>query len=256
MSTVGIVVPAFRPDPRKLSTYVRTLDDHLAPTTLRIELDDPAPGVLDRLADLPASVNAVPYRRGKGAAITDGFEALGTDVLAFADADGSTPATSLSDVVAPLLSGEADVSVGSRRHPRSIVESHQTRARRRMGDVFAWTARLLLEADLYDYQCGAKAITAGAWEVVRPHLYEPGFAWDIEFVAIAGALDHRIREVPVTWCDQPDSTVSPLRTALSLGTSLFTARHRAKRLQDDPFHRALPDDDPTALVDRPTRPER
>ncbi|WP_254537636.1 glycosyltransferase [Halomarina litorea] len=250
MPTVGLVIPAFSPDPRALSTYVRALDEYLAPETIRIELDDPTPELVGRLADLPATVNAFPYRRGKGAAITDGFEALDTDILAFADADGSTPARSIVDVVTPLLTGEVDVCVGSRRHPEAVVQSHQTHARRRMGDAFAWLARRALEADLYDYQCGAKALTRDAWVTVRQHLYEPGFAWDIEFVAIAAAFEYRIREVPVTWCDSPNSTVSPVRTAVSMGRSLLTARHRAKRLQDHGLHRALPADDTTALVDR------
>ena len=250
MPTIGLVVPAFRPDPDELSAYVGALDEHLSPRTIRIELDDPEPALIDRLADLPATINAVPYRRGKGAAITDGFEALDTDVLAFADADGSTPAASLADVLAPLSTGEADVSVGSRRHPRSVVENHQTRARRRMGDAFARLARLLLEAKLYDYQCGAKALTADAWEATRRHIYEPGFAWDIEFVAVAAALGYRIEEVPVTWCDRPNSTVSPVGAAVSMGRGLLAARHRANRLQDDRLSRALASDAATALVDR------
>ena len=238
-TAVGLVVPAYRPDVDRLAAYVRALREELAPVTVRVELDAPTEGVRDSLAGLPASVNAVPYRRGKGAAVTAGFEALETDVLAFADADGATPARSLADVVALVREGETDLAVGSRRHPKAEVATHQTFARRYMGDIFAWVARRLLEVDLYDYQCGAKAMAAGAWDRVREHIYEPGFAWDVELVAVAGALDLRVTEVPVEWYDRPGSTVSPVRDSVRLARALLGARHRAKRLRDSRLHAAI-----------------
>ena len=39
--TVGVVVPAYRPDVEELSAFVRALQDVLSPATLRIEVDDP-----------------------------------------------------------------------------------------------------------------------------------------------------------------------------------------------------------------------
>ncbi|MBX0285661.1 glycosyltransferase [Haloarcula salinisoli] len=251
-TTVGVVIPAFRPDIAELRRYVTAIEETLAPETVVIELDSPSDGVAAELDDLPAVVETVPYRRGKGAAITAGFEYLETDVLVFADADGSTPADSLSAVVDPVTDGEADLSVGSRRHPESEVGSHQTFARRFLGDGFAWLAGTLLTVSLYDYQCGAKAITAAGWGQVRSHLYEPGFAWDVELAAIAGALDLRVAEVPIHWEDRPGSTVSPVRDSLALFRALLSARHRAKQLSDDRLHTAIAArrEQPTALVER------
>ncbi|MEF8852983.1 MAG: glycosyltransferase [Haloarculaceae archaeon] len=248
--SVGIVIPAFRPDVDRLGAYVHDVRAELAPDALRIEVDDPSEDVAGALADLPATVSVSPYRRGKGAAVTAGFEALETDVFAFADADGSTPPGELGRVVDAV--GEADLAVGSRRHPDATITSHQTFARRFLGDGFAWLARRLLDADLYDYQCGAKALTREAWEAVRAHLYEPGFAWDVELVAMAGALELAVAEVPITWEDMPGSTVSPLRTSLRLGRALFVARHRAKQIRNSRVHNAIAatHEDPTALVER------
>jgi glycosyltransferase involved in cell wall biosynthesis len=246
------VVPAYRPDVDRLAAYVRSLREELDLDTVRIELDAPENGVPAGLTDLPAEVHTVPYRRGKGAAITNGFEALSTDVLAFADADGATPADSVADVIAPVRDGIVDLAVGSRRHPDAIVDAHQTLARRYLGDGFAWLARRLLEVDLYDYQCGAKAIDAAAWEAVRQHLYEPGFAWDVELIAIAGAVDLSVAEIPIEWHDRPGSTVSPVRDSLRLGRALVASRHRAKRLRNDPLHTALAAhrEDEQALVEQ------
>jgi glycosyltransferase involved in cell wall biosynthesis len=249
---VGLVVPAYRPDVDRLAAYLREVCEVLDPAEIRVELDAATPDVREALAGVPATVNAVPYRRGKGAAVTAGFEALETDVLAFADADGSTPPASLVAVVDPVRSGEADCAVGSRRHPDATVASHQTFARRFMGDAFAAVARRLLDVPLYDYQCGAKAITAAGWARVREHLYEPGFAWDVELIAAAGAMDLRVAEVPVEWHDRPGSTVSPVRDSLRLGRALLAARHRARRIRDSRLHAAIADrrEEAPALVEQ------
>lgn len=251
-ASVGLVLPAFRPEIDRLGPYVRSIHDRLSPDTIRIEVDDATDDVRSKLASLPASVNAVPYRRGKGAAITDGWESLDTDVLAFADADGSTPASSLTDVIDQVRDGAADLATGSRRHPDSTVATHQTFARRFMGDGFAWLARRLLAVPLHDYQCGAKAISANGWHAVREHLYEPGFAWDVELLAMAGALDLSVAEVPIEWHDKPGSTVSPIRDSFRLAQALVRSRHRAKQLSDDRLHRAIASrrETPTALVEK------
>jgi hypothetical protein len=241
--SVGIVVPAYRPDADRLGAYLRALDDRLAPAVIRVELDAPRPGVRDRLGSLPECVEvaAADARRGKGAAITAGFEALESrvGVLGFADADGSTPADSVAAVVDAVTDGGADLAAGSRRHPDADVQSHQTFARRRLGDGFAWLARRFLDEGLYDYQCGAKALTTDTWRAVRPHLYEPGFAWDIELIAVANAVGRTIVEVPVRWEDHPESTVSTIGTTLRLARALVTARHRARLLREDRLHELL-----------------
>ncbi|QCC48579.1 glycosyltransferase [Halobellus limi] len=241
--SVGIVVPAYRPDPERLGGYLHALDEHLDPAVLRVEVDAPRSDLRERLGALPDCVefSTADARRGKGAAITAGFEALSdaVDVLAFADADGSTPADSFAAVVDAVASGEFDLATGSRRHPDADVASHQTFARRRLGDGFAWLARRFLDVQLYDYQCGAKALTAETWRSVRAHLYEPGFAWDIELLSVAGALDCRIGEVPVRWEDRPESTVSTVGTTLRLARALVTSRHRARLLREDRVHELL-----------------
>ena len=250
--TLGLVIPAYQPDVDRLQSYTEELAAELDPEEIRLELDAADDETVDQLADLPVTVNAVPYRRGKGAAVTAGFEELETEILAFADADGSTPPTELARVIDTVADGRADLAVGSRRHPEASVSAHQTFARRRLGDSFAWLARRMLAVSLYDYQCGAKAITADGWETVRSHLYQSGFAWDIELVAMAGALELRVEEVPVKWHDMPGSTVSPIRDSLRFARTLVVVRHRAKQLRNSRLHTAIAERraPPEALVEK------
>ena len=253
--SLGLVVPAYRPDVDALEHYIAELRETLSPATIRIELDNSPRDIEAALGSIGDDVvlGTAPERRGKGAAITHGFEQLSTDVLAFADADGSTPAASVSEVIEPVRLGDAALSVGSRRHPDATVRSHQTLIRRRLGDAFAYVAGKLLDVALTDYQCGVKAVSRTAWEDVRYHLYERGFAWDVELIAITAARGHRVVEIPIVWEDQPGSTVSPIRTTLGMGRGLLAARHRARLMKGDPLHGAVDAwrDDRTPLVPRP-----
>ncbi|MEF8813140.1 MAG: glycosyltransferase [Halovenus sp.] len=254
---VGIVVPAYRPDVGVLTEYVAALTDRIGPETIRIELDAPADGVREQLADLPATVNTVDARRGKGAAITAGFEALETETLAFVDADGSTPAPEVGRIVATPLEDPVDLAVGSRRHPDATVTTTQSPVRESLGDGFAWLARRCLEVQLYDYQCGAKAITAEGWQQVRRELTEPGFAWDIELLAVASAVGLRVQEVPIEWHDHPESTVAPVRTSIQLASALVRARQRARRRDASALQRVLNRvvDSQQSLVERNVPPQ-
>jgi hypothetical protein len=260
--SLGIVVPAYRPDVDRLRSYVAALDERLAPERTLIELDAPRSGVVEVLENGPATVVVAERRRGKGAAITAGFDRLlgatagdrshgsavgarsgdghdgsdeaaesAIDTVAFFDADASTPPASAAAVVAPVLAGTCDLAVGSRRHPDASVERHQTRGRRRLGDWFAWLARRLVEPSLYDYQCGAKALSATVWRDVREDLREPGFAWDLNCLVRAAALGYRIEEVPISWHDRPRSTVPPARTAIALAYGLYRAHKRTRRAE-------------------------
>lgn len=236
---VGIVIPAYRPDPERLSAYVTELHETLAPARLHVELDCPTRAVLAALESTPASVRISRERRGKGAAITAGFEHLDTSILAFADADGSTDAAMLKRVVTPVLKGQTNLAVGSRRHPDATVVGHQTRVRGYLGDGLARVARLILPVDLYDYQCGAKAIDRSTWEEIRGGLISPGFAWDIEVISLVAAAGGSVEEVPIVWEDQPGTTVPILRTTGSFLVALLRAYHRRSLARGGALHDPL-----------------
>ncbi|GAA0656183.1 glycosyltransferase [Salarchaeum japonicum] len=241
--TVGLVLPAYEPDTGKLRSYVDALLDVLEPAVVRIELDAPGGSSLSFPEYDAVEVNVVGERRGKGLAITQGFESLDTNVLAFADADGSTPADSIADVVRAV--DDADVAVGSRRHPESRIQTHQSVLRRKLGDAFAWGSRVLLPVTLSDYQCGAKALTRDAWHTARDFLYEPGFAWDVELVTVADARGLDIAEVPVEWEDDPRSTVDTRETVKELARTVISLRGRYASIADGTEHLSR-----TRLVER------
>lgn len=227
--TLGIVIPAYEPDLDLLVAYLEELDAQLAPDRIRVELDAGTPEMEKILTALGADVHRVDQRRGKGQAITDGFDALDTEILLFLDADGSTTVPSVDKLMGPMRGG-ADVSVGSRRHPDAEIRSEQGSIRGLLGDALVHLARTVLGVDLHDFQCGAKAVTRAAWERIRPHMRVRGFAWDLEFIALASAQGFEIHEVPVVWEDKPGSSVRVVQDTADFLLQLARIRRRVSAI--------------------------
>jgi hypothetical protein len=70
------------------------------------------------------------------------------------------------------------------------------------------------------------------WQSIQPHITETGFAWDLEVIAIAEALNHSIEEIPVVWDDDPDSTVNPVSTTFSMARALVSIRYRINTIDE------------------------
>jgi len=134
-NSIGVVIPAYKPDMPVLESYIEQIRSSLSPETIRIEFDAPLQDDIDHFENEIVEIGVSQQRRGKGAAIMAGFDALETDIYLFADADGSVPATSLADIIQPIIDESADVSIGSRRHPSSDIVTHQTVFRRFWGCI-------------------------------------------------------------------------------------------------------------------------
>jgi cellulose synthase/poly-beta-1,6-N-acetylglucosamine synthase-like glycosyltransferase len=92
--TIGVTIPAYRPDISQINQYIKSIRDLDFIDTIHIELDKPSVVDVSSIVGFD-SMNTVEERRGKGKAITAGFDFLSTDVFVFADADGAIPANSL-----------------------------------------------------------------------------------------------------------------------------------------------------------------
>lgn len=226
--SIGVVIPAYKPDAPVLREYIEEISEAIEPETIRVEIDCPESETVSRIekAEAEIEISSSSNRRGKGKAVMDGFNDLSSDILVYADADGSVPASSLIEVIESIQNGSADASIGSRRHPSSDIVKHQTIIRRLLGNCFARAARRMLSVQCQDYQCGAKAVHAEAWSSIGEHCSKTGFAWDIEFLSLAESLDYEISEVPVEWDDHPESTVSTVSTSIELGKALLDLRRR------------------------------
>lgn len=186
-----------------------------------------------------ARVVGLDQNGGKGEAVRRGLLAAvddGAPVVAFLDADLSTPVAEMRRVLAALDDREdVDVAMGARVAllGRAIERSP---ARHYLGRVFATAASTVLGVRVYDTQCGAKAFRVTA--ALRDALTTPfssRWAFDVELLArLLWHGDSRgFVEVPLaSWRDVKGSKLSPkamVRAGVDLIRIAASARHDRRR---------------------------
>ena len=133
---------------------------------------------------------------GKGYAVRFGFSKAGGDVIGFMDAGGDLKASSLPLMLEQFEFLNADVVVGSKRHPDSKVEYPFIRKILSFG--YQKFTKILFGLDIRDTQVGMKIYSRKLLEDVLPRLLVKQFAFDIEMLAVAYHLGYRkIYEAPV-----------------------------------------------------------
>ncbi len=170
------------------------------------------------------SGKAEAVRRG----MRDAVEA-GAGVVGYLDADLSTPPHELATIGAALERPGVEVAIGARVALLG-TDIERSPVRHYLGRVFASLASLILQARIYDTQCGAKLFRATP--ALSAALSEPfisRWAFDIELLGrlLAGSAGvpplplSAIVEVPLhTWHDVKGSKLTPFamgRTLLELG---------------------------------------
>ena len=173
--------------------------------------DDTAAAASDAGRGWPAvRVLSLGQNTGKGAAVRAGMLAAVGARRLFTDADGATPIAELARLEVALDAG-ADVAIGSRAVRAASVTVRARPSRIVAGRVFNWLTGHLGLPGIVDSQCGFKAFTAEAADVLFPRLTTRGFGFDVELLLLARCRGLRIAEIAVNWEDQTGSKVGVLR---------------------------------------------
>jgi dolichyl-phosphate beta-glucosyltransferase len=180
---------------------------------------------VDRVAGQRIHHQVVSCRtRGKGAAVRAGILRTRAPLVGYCDADLSTPPTMVDPAVKLIREGW-DVVLGSRRAegaryvvPRSPLRQFGSWSFQRLAQKYV--------AGVADTQCGFKMFRGDAGRQIFLQTRTDGFAFDVEIVARAQRLGHRVVELPVHWSDESGSTFRPLKDGISSFRDLAVL-HRA-----------------------------
>jgi dolichyl-phosphate beta-glucosyltransferase len=160
----------------------------------------------DKVANLLVLKN--PHNCGKGYAVRHGLLQARGDLRLFLDADGSTSINHL-DTFLPEFDQGYDVVIGTRRIEGAQILVHQPIYRELLGYMGNWLIRCVLGLWRYrDTQCGFKMLTAKAAQTVAGQMRVDRFGFDFELIALAKKAGFNIKQLPVTWVNDADSSVS------------------------------------------------
>jgi putative flippase GtrA len=234
---VEIVIPVYNEAPNltaRVGELRRFLDESFPFRALVTVVDnastDETFALASQLAAGTPGVTAVHLpRKGRGYALRSAWSKSTAPVVAYMDVDLSTSLSALLPLVAPLLSGQSDVAIGT----RLARGAHVVRGPKRelISRAYNLLLRLSLRGRFSDAQCGFKALRRDSALQLLPLVKDDEWFFDTELLVTAERLGLRISEVPVDWVDDPDSRVQIVRTALNDLRGVWRISHgHARRL--------------------------
>jgi glycosyltransferase involved in cell wall biosynthesis len=167
--------------------------------------------------ELAARLSGVSYMRlgqkGRGRALRAAWTSSDARAVAYMDVDLSTDLRALAPLVAPILAGHSEASIGSRltqgsRVVRGLKREFISRSYNRL-------LRLSLHARFSDAQCGFKAFRRDVAVELLENVEDQEWFFDTELLMLCQRRGLRIHEVPVDWVDDPDSRVNITATVLA-----------------------------------------
>lgn len=230
---LSLVIPAYN-EAARISQTLAAADRYFSACAYDAEIIVVDDGSTDQTKEVvtqfqqksgtPIHLESLPKNRGKGYAVKTGMLHRATGKFRFFyDADGSTPIEEL-DRCEALFEGRADIIIGSRALPDSIIQQRQAWYREMMGRCFNRIERILGITAYTDTQCGFKGFSAEAAVLCFSHQSIDRFSFDAELLYIAVKHGLQIEELPVRWINSPNSKVNPLRDASRMFLDLFAIR--------------------------------
>lgn len=219
---VWVVIAAFNEEPR-LSATLRSVVD--AGWKNIVVVDDGSTDLTDQIASqFPCWLLQHRVNCGKGAALRTGFEfalSRGAQCIATLDADGQHQAYDIPAIVEPVLSGRADITIGSRFLGRVEDIPFHRLAVLKLATVFT---RMISGVSTTDPHNGFRAFSAAALRDMR--ITQPRFAYASEIINEIARLKLRLEEVPVTVVYTDDTLQKGQRSigAIKISTDLLASR--------------------------------
>jgi dolichyl-phosphate beta-glucosyltransferase len=158
-----------------------------------------------------------PVHRGKGFAVKTGMLQARGELIFFTDADLSTPLDDLERALTRLQADNAvDIIIGSRQHRDSLILQHQNPVRELMGKTFNRFVRGLAGLAIADTQCGFKGFRRLPAHAIFRRQKTDGFAFDVEVLLLARAMNFSLVEMPVRWSNSPESRVRVISDSIRM----------------------------------------
>lgn len=212
---MSVIIPAYNEE-KRIPKTLRSIDEYLRKQTYEYEIivvsdgsRDGTSHVVHEFTQKIKNLRLIDNKenRGKGFAVRQGMMEAKGQWRVFTDADNSTSIDQIEKML-PFAKEGYDIVIGSRDVRGAILRPPQPWIRQLLGEGFKFLRKLIVGMwDLQDTQCGFKGFSGRAARDVFPRLRIDRWAFDVEILAVARSLGYKIKEIPITWVNDPHSKV-------------------------------------------------
>ncbi len=200
---ITVIMPAYNESDvivRNVNETIRTFDNFRVNYEIIIIDDGSTDETWNKIRELESKFSSVKATRnmknyGKGRALKKGFRFAKGDYVVFLDSDIDLHPAQLETFFDIMEFDDADIVIGSKRHPNSklIYPLH----RRIISSIYFFFIKLLFGMPIKDTQTGLKLFKYKVLKDVFPKVVIKSFAFDLEILAYAYRLGYKIAEAPV-----------------------------------------------------------
>lgn len=209
---LSVVIPAYNEE-KRLPAYLKKIHQYFKKSKLTFEIIIVDDGSKDNTQNIIKKMNLSEVKilthkknRGKGAAVRSGVLNSGGNFILVADADGATAIEEFEKLNGYLSS--FDIAIASRYLQNSSLIKKQSFIRRLISRSGNFLIRLIAELPFQDTQCGFKLFSRESAQLLFRDLKFQRFSFDVEILRKAKLHSFSVKEVPISWNDQPGSTVT------------------------------------------------
>jgi len=201
ITQISVIIPVYNQE-AEIYILLKKLKDALNSTLLNYEVIIVNDGSCDNTLEivrkeekLDEHLRVISYsqNKGKGYAVKKGIMHTCGDIVLFVDGDLEISPDAIKDYVIELQS--CDLVIASKTHPSSKVNVPVSR--KILSRVFNKYVQIATGIKLKDTQSGLKAGDGNALRRIFNIIHIDRYAFDVELLAIATALDMSIKELPI-----------------------------------------------------------
>lgn len=206
--TIAVLVPCYN----EAITIAKVIDDfaaELPEADIYVYDNNSSDGTAD-IARAHGAIVVHEPRQGKGNVVRQMLRDIDADCYLMVDGDDTYPAEFAKQLIAPILSGEADHVVGDRLSNGTYGEENKRAGHAFGNDLVRWLIKRLYGYKYNDVMTGYRAFSRPFAKTLP--VLSPGFEIETELSIHAVDKRWRIVQVPIIYRDRPEGSVSKLDT--------------------------------------------
>ena len=168
----------------------------------------------DKTLEIVSSIKGInvrhEYNQGKGNVVRRMFREIDADLYIMVDGDDTYPAEEVHKLIEPIINKKADMTVGDRLSNGTYKNENKRRFHEFGNKLVRKSINLLFKNNLKDIMSGYRAFN----RMFVKNIPILSTKFEVETELTLSALDKRfiIEEVPITYRDRPEGSISKLNT--------------------------------------------
>lgn len=204
---IAVLIPCYN-ESKTIEKVVKDYKEVLPEADIYVYDNNSSDGT-DKIAKKAGAIVKYEYRQGKGNVIRSMFRDINADCYLMIDGDDTYPKENAREMCDLVLEGKADMVIGDRLSSTYFTENK--RPFHNFGNkIVRFLINKIFKNNVKDIMTGYRAFS---YEFVKGFpVLSKGFEIETEMTIHAVDKNYKLVEVPVTYRDRPEGSVSKLNT--------------------------------------------